>query len=181
MAERIGRIYAPDKLNTLRAAALLHDITKEYSINLHLKICAERNIPLTEGDVYAAKTLHARTAAAIIPEMYPELATPEVVSAVRWHTAGKAQMTVSEKIIYLADYIDMSRKFSDCVELREYFFSKDTSKMTDEERLAHLDDTLLISFDMTIRGLLEKGAPIAEDTIDARNELAILHIKRANA
>ena len=181
MAERIGRIYAPDKLYILRAAALLHDITKEYSANLQLKICAEYNISLTEGDVYAAKTLHARTAAALIPERYPNFAIPEVVSAVRWHTTGRAQMTVSEKIIYLADYIDMSRKFSDCVELRDYFFSKDASKMSEDERMAHLDDTLLISLDMTIRGLLEKGAPIADATIGARNELAILRIKRSNA
>ena len=47
--------------------------------------------------------------------------------------------------------------------------------------MAHLDDTLLISLDMTIRGLLEKGAPIADATIGARNELAILRIKRSNA
>ncbi len=178
MAERLGRIYAPDKLNTLRAAALLHDITKEYSTNLHLKICAEYNIPLTEQDVYAAKTLHARTAAALIPEKHPDFATPEVVSAVRWHTTGRVGMTLTEKLIYLADYIDMSRKFDDCVELRNHFFGVELEVMSEEKRLAHLDETLLISFDMTINGLIEKRAPISEETIGARNELAILCIKR---
>ena len=178
MAERIGAIYAPDKINTLRAAGLLHDITKEYSANLQLKICAEREIPLTEQDVYAAKTLHARTAAALIPERYPELATPEVISAVRWHTTGKAGMSICEKIIYLADYIDMSRKFEDCVALREYFFGVDFESMTDEEKRVHLDETLLISYDMTMRALIDKSAPISSETIEARNELALLHIKR---
>ena len=178
MAERIGAVYAPDKINTLRAAALLHDITKEYSVNLQLKICAEREIPLTEGDVYAAKTLHARTAAALIPERYPELATSEVISAVRWHTTGKAGMSICEKIIYLADYIDMSRKFEDCVALRDYFFGVDLEGMSEEDRLVHLDETLLISYDITIKGLLEKSAPISPETIGARNELAILHLKR---
>ncbi len=178
MAERIGAVYAPDKINTLRAAALLHDITKEYSTNLHLKICAEKNIPLTEWDVYAPKTLHARTAAALIPERYPELATPEVVSAVRWHTTGKAGMSICEKIIYLADYIDMSRSFEDCVALRDHFFAVELENMTEEERIAHLDETLLISYDMTMRGLMEKSAPISAETIAARNELAVLRIKR---
>ena len=178
MAARIGELYAPDKINVLRAAALLHDITKEYSAKLQIKICAEREIPLTEQDMYAVKTLHARTAAALIPERYPEIATPEVISAVRWHTTGKAGMSVCEKIIYLADYIDMSRTFSDCVALREYFFGVDIASMTKEERLAHLDETLLISYDMTIKGLLEKSAPISPETVAARNELAVLHIKR---
>ena len=178
MAERLGAIYAPDKINTLRAAALLHDVTKECSANLQLKLCAEYGVPLTEQDTYSPKTLHAMTAAALIPERYPEFALPEVISAVRWHTTGRPDMTVLEKLIYLADYIDMSRKFEDCVALRNYFFSKDFDKMSDSERLAHLDDTLLISFDITIRGLLEKGAPISPETIGARNELAINRIKR---
>ena len=178
MAARIGAIYAPDKINMLRAAALLHDITKEYSTELQLKICAEREIQLTEQDVLAAKTLHARTAAALIPERYPELATPEVISAVRWHTTGKAGMSICERIIYLADYIDMSRKFGDCVALRNYFFGVDLDAMTEEERLVHLDETLLISYDMTMRGLIEKSAPISPETIAARNELAVLHVKR---
>lgn len=178
MAERIGALYAPDKINTLRAAALLHDITKEYSPNLQMKICAEHDIQLTEQDVLASKTLHARTAAAVIPERYPELATPEVISAVRWHTTGKAGMSICERIIYLSDYIDMSRTFEDCVALRNYFFGADIESMTEEERLVHLDETLLISYDMTMKGLIEKSAPISSETIAARNELAVLHIKR---
>lgn len=178
MAARIGALYAPDKINVLRAAALLHDVTKEYSTNLHLKVCAEKNIPLTECDVIASKTLHARTAAAVIPERYPDVAIPEVINAVRWHTTGKAGMSICEKIIYLSDYIDMSRSFGDCVALRDYFFGVDIESMTEEERLVHLDETLLISYDMTMRALIDKSAPISPETIAARNELAVLHIKR---
>jgi hypothetical protein len=50
--------------------------------------------------------------------------------------------------------------------------------MTEEERLVHLDETLLISYDMTMRALIDKSAPISPDTIEARNELAVLHVKR---
>ena len=80
-------------------------------------------------------------------------------------------MTTPEKLLYLADYIDMSRTFEDCVKLREFFFSKDIDGMTEEERVRHLDRTLLLSFDMTINGLLSQGSIINKDTINARNSL----------
>ena len=173
MAIRLGELYAPDKIPMLRGAALLHDLTKEYSKDHHLMICAQKNIPLTKEDVHAPKTLHARTAAALIPDRFPAFASEELLSCVRWHTTGRRGMTLCEKLIYLADYIDLSRTFEDCVRLREYFFSANPEAMGEEERLAHLRNTLILSFDMTVRGLLEEGAPVSPDTMDARNQLII--------
>ena len=178
MAARLGEIYLPEKINTLRAAALLHDVTKEYSTDMQLKLCAEYDIELGEVDLYAPKTLHARTGAAVAAREYAELVTDEVVGCIKWHTTGRAEMTLCEKLVYLADYIDMSRKFDDCVKLREYFFSAEPESMTAEQRLAHLDDTLLLSYDMTIEGLLEKKTPISPDTVAARNEIAVGILKR---
>ena len=178
MAARLGGIYAPEKINTLRAAALLHDLTKEYSTDVQLKLCAEYGIELSEIDVYAPKTLHARTGAAVAAVEYVAYVTDEVIGCIRWHTTGRAGMTLCEKLVYLADYIDMSRKFDDCVKLREYFFSPRLDGMTEEEKLCHLDDTLLLSFDMTIEGLIEKQAPISPDTVAARNEIATARLKR---
>lgn len=171
MAARLGELYAPERIMTLRAAALLHDITKEYKTDRHILICAERGLEVTKADICAPKTFHARTAAALIPELYPEFADNEIISAVRWHTTGRAGMTVCEKLVYLADYIDMSRTFEDCVKLREYFFLAEPEKMDAEERLLHLSDTLILSFDMTIRGLLADGTVISRDTFEARNFL----------
>lgn len=173
MAVRLAELYAPQKTAELRAAALLHDVTKEYPTELQIKICAEKDVELDADALYAPKTLHARTAAALIPERFPELATEEIIRCVRWHTTGREGMTVEEKIIYLADYIDMSRTFEDCVKLREYFFSADPEKMDKEQREAHLRRTLIMSFDMTMAGLLEDGYPISADTVRARNELVI--------
>ena len=178
MVARLATYYAPEKENILRAAALLHDITKEYSTDMQIMICARYEIELSEVDIYAPKTLHARTAAALIPIEYADFACDEVVECVRWHTTGKAGMSTCEKLVYLADYIDMSRTFEDCVKLREYFFGKNIEAMSSEEREAHLDDTLVVSFDMTIRGLLEEGTPISLDTVAARNELVVKRLKR---
>ena len=171
MVEYLGGLYAPEKIPELRAAALLHDITKEYKVDWHVKVCAERDIPLDADAVLAHKTLHARTAAALISEEYPEYATDEIVGCVRWHTTGRADMTLNEKLIYLADYIDMSRTFTDCVKLREMFMSESPENMTEIERHKHLTRILIASYDMTIIGLLEEGLPISIDTIKARNQL----------
>lgn len=178
MAARLGELYVPEKIPVLRAAALLHDITKERSFDEQIKLCAEYDIKIGENEYYAAKTLHAMTGAKIISKLYPEFDTDEICECVRWHTTGKPEMSLCEKLIYLADYIDMSRTFEDCVALRKIFFGVDILSMNSQQKKEHLDDTLLISYDMTIKGLLEKGTPISIDTISARNELAVKKIKR---
>ena len=173
MAERLALLFCPEKTYVMRAAALLHDVTKELSPKEQVVLCTALGISLTEMDLAAPKTLHAMSAAALIPKEYPEFDDCEIVSAVRWHTTGKAGMTITEKLIYLADYIDMSRSFEDCVRLRNYFFDAMPEKMDMSERLLHLDRTLLMSFDMTLRALIDDGKPISENTLGARNELAI--------
>ena len=171
MAAYLGELYAPDKINMLRAAALLHDVTKEYSTDMHLMICAKQDIQLEKEALFAPKTLHDRTAAALIPSLYGEFGEEEIISCVRWHTTGRAGMTLTEKLIYLADYIDMSRTFEDCVRLREFFMSAHPEQLDTRERERHLRRTLIMSFDMTMRGLLDDGLPVNRDTIEARNSL----------
>ena len=173
MAERLGVLYLSEWVESLRAAALLHDITKEYPTDAQIRLCAEKGLCVEREDICAPKTFHARTAAALIPTLYPEFAEDKIISAVRWHTTGRADMSIYEKLIYLADYIDMSRKFEDCVRLREFFFSAEPEKMDMPERIAHLNDTLILSFDMTVRGLMEEGGVISSDTLAARNYLII--------
>lgn len=171
MAAYLGSIYEPDKIPLLRAAALLHDVTKEYPQETQIELCREYGVELEADAYFAPKTLHARTAAAIIPEKFPDFADAEIISCVRYHTTGRADMTFSEKLIYLADYIDMSRTFEDCVKLRNYFLGAEPEKLSESERLAHLNNTLILSFDMTLRILAEEGTPISLDTMAARNQL----------
>ncbi len=173
MATRLGEIYAPDDIPLLRAAALLHDVTKERSAEEHIAICERAGIFVGEAERKSPKMFHSQTAAIIIPEKYPEFDSPELVMAVRYHTTGRADMTVIEKIIYLADYIDMSRTFEDCVALREFFFNFDFEIANEAEKQAHLRDTLIMSYDLTIRGLLEDGKHINKNTFEARNFLVL--------
>lgn len=177
MAIRLGKLYAPDKIDILRAAALLHDITKEIKTSGQIDLCREYEIALGDGEIFSPKTFHAKTAAAIIPYKYPDFADDEIINAVRWHTTGHKGMTVTEKIIYLADYIDESRTFEDCVFLRNMFWNADPQKMSEDEKKSHLRDVLIVSYDMTVKHLIEENLPIASDTMDARNELICEKLK----
>ena len=176
MAARLGELYAPDKIDILRAAALLHDITKEYSAEKQLQTCNTFGIILEKQDILTPKTLHAKTAAALIPVLYPDFADEEVISAVRWHTTGHEDMTILEKLVYLADYIDESRSFPDCVALRSLFWDAEPQKMNEAERATHLDRVLIRSFDITLASLIEKGAPVSSDTFSARNYLIVSQV-----
>jgi len=169
MAVRIGELYAPDKLDVLRAAALLHDVSKEKSTKEHLSLLCENGIEITELDKISPKTLHARTAEFIIKSEFPEFYDEEIVLCVRRHTTADPNMSVCDMIIYLADYIDMSRTFDDCVRLRSYFWDADPRKMTQEQKYKHLLNTLILSFDMTLQSLILEGGPISRETVDARN------------
>ena len=171
MAVRLGELYAPEKLSTLRAAALLHDITKEKSTEEQIAILESHGVAVTEFDKSSPKTLHARTAELVILDEYPDFAIPELLASVRRHTTGDADMTLTDALIYLADYIDMSRKFDDCVYLREYFWDKQPQNMNATERERHLWQTVLLSLDMTLRSLIEEGSPVSVESVQARNAI----------
>ena len=171
MAVRLCRLYCPASEQLLRAAALLHDVTKECSAEEQIALCERFGLEVTAEDRLAPKTFHARTAAAMIPTEFPDFAHPTVINAVRWHTTGREDMTVEEKLLYLADYIDESRTFENCVILRRYFWGADPEHMNTAEREALLRDTLLLSYRMTMEDLLSEGVPVAIDTVRARNQL----------
>ena len=173
MVIRLATIYCPEDIPALRAAALLHDVTKEYDTKTQIDILTGAGQPPVKGEAYAPKTFHARTAALLIPDRYPTFNCETVVSAVRWHTTGREGMTITEKLLYLADYIDESRLFPDCVRLRSFFWDAGPEGMSEEARLAHLRNTLIMSFDMTMRALLSEGAIISPDTALARNDLVL--------
>ncbi len=180
MTARLCALFCPEYTMQMRAAALLHDITKEKGKEEQLELCRAYGLTVTEAEAISPKTLHARTAAAMIPACYPQFDDPLIVNAVRWHTTGHGGMTLTERILYLADYIDDSRTYQNCLILRRYFFGAAPEAMAEEERLALLRDTLILSYDFTVRDLLEEGKSIAPETVEARNEL-ILERHRANS
>ena len=109
---------------------------------------------------------------ASIPVELPELNDAEIISAVRYHTTGREGMTLTEKIIYIADYIDETRTFPDCITLREMFWGSDVESMSEAERLLHLDRVVLRSLEMTVADLIECGRVINSDTLAAKEYIS---------
>ena len=97
-------------------AGILHDITKALDKPAHLALCEKYGTVLRGFEVENEKLLHSKSGAAVAGGVFGEC--PEVVSAIYWHTTGKADMTLLEKIVYMADYMEPTRDFEGVDELR---------------------------------------------------------------
>lgn len=164
----LSRIFSlsDQETNTMRAAALLHDITKEKKTEEQTLLCSKGNIPYGEIELSSPKVFHAMTAEVVIKESFPEYAIEAILSPIRYHTTGRENMTLSEKLLYLADYIEETRTFPDCIALRNEFYG-----VLNPAESGHLDSVLVTSFKMTIRNLLDENAKIHPDTVASLNSL----------
>ena len=82
-------------------AGLLHDCAKEYSNEVLVERCGK--------DAGTPKTLHAVYGPVVAKEKYG-IDDAEILSSIRWHTTGKADMALLDKIIYVADFIEPCRE-----------------------------------------------------------------------
>ena len=162
---RMAEIYCKDKSGMLRAAALLHDCTKEYDEKQSKEVLAREGVKLRLDEEESPQIWHAITAPFEICRLYPDLATEELLSCVRWHTTGHNGMSVPEALLYLADVIEPTRAYAACVALRDRFWIADLALMDEQARAAHLRDVLLESLEGTRDHLVEKGAPVCTDTL----------------
>ena len=154
-AVRLARRYGGDEIQA-RIAALLHDCTKKLDMPEQLALCAQYGIELDELEQKALKLLHSKTGAAIARDVFG--VEDAVYDAIWYHTTGKPDMTLLEKIIYLADYIEPSRDFDGVDTLRQAVYED-------------LDHGLLMGLSMTIQEMVEMGNPVHHLTRDARDYL----------
>lgn len=166
-AEYMSEIFLPSYKNEIRASALLHDITKEYSFEKQLKICNEFGIILRDDEKEVPEVLHAITAPAIILCFYPDYSLDCILSAVRWHTTGYENMALFDKIICLADYIEDGREHSECIKVRDFFKSNIDLESGFSKKLEILDIALLKSLENTKKHLEDIGKIVNKDTIRA--------------
>ncbi len=105
-AVRLARRWGADPLDA-ETAAILHDITKKMPAEEQLRLCRERGTPVPDYRPELEAMLHAFSGAAAATLEFG--VSPEVESAIRWHTTGRADMSLLEKIVWLADYIEPNR------------------------------------------------------------------------
>lgn len=137
-------------------AGLIHDITKHLTEEEQLKLCEKYGIMIDNVEKRSYKLLHAKTAAEVAKNEYHM--NDEVYLGIKYHTTLRRGMTLIEKIVYLADYIEENRDFDGVEKARELSFSD-------------INEALRYCLDMTIAEIMQKGNLLHLDTIEARNYL----------
>lgn len=133
-------------------AGILHDITKKLSAEEQLKLCEKYGIINDAAEVANPKLLHAKTGAAFARELFG--IEDDIYGAIRWHTTGKPDMTLLEKIIYLADFVEPTRNFPGVEELRELC-------------LEDIDAAMAKGLEMSLEFIRSGGAEPYKDSVEA--------------
>lgn len=119
-AESLAKRWGEDG-SLARRAGLLHDVTKALTFSQNLALCQSYGV---DKQAYAGEipaTMHQYTGALAAKRIFGE--QDAVVSAIRYHATGCPHMTVLQKIVYLADYIEPNRAFPDVEIPRKLAFS----------------------------------------------------------
>ena len=144
-------------------AGLLHDnakcMTKE-----DLRKFIDNHLPdIDKNELKNYKTLHAPVGAYFAKEKF-KISDPEIISAIRWHTLGRVNMTTLEKIVFLADKIEKNT--------RDIEYRNQIIKILDENKgESGLNMALFRCFIETVKSLAERRLYICKTTIDVYNWL----------
>jgi len=133
----------PDKC---ALAALLHDCAKELPEKVQIDLAAK----IIHGYIPGKQILHSPAGAVYAREHYG-VEDQEVLDAIQFHTVGREVMTITDKIVYLADKLEPARDYDDLTEIR---------------RCAETDlDAAMIECYLAIKESFgKKGMEIHEDT-----------------
>jgi len=109
-------------INKAQLAGLLHDNAKCIPYEKKIQMCQKYNLHLSDAEKENPALLHAKLGAFLAMHKY-KISDKEVVSAILYHTTGRPGMTLLDKIIYVADYIEPNRyKAQNLEEIRELAF-----------------------------------------------------------
>ena len=147
-AVELAKRWGADVKDAARAG-LLHDITKALDGPLQLTLCDGYGKILSDFSRKYPKTLHALTGSLVAEHVFGE--NEAVVSAIASHTTGKADMTILEKIIYVADYMEPNRDFPGVEELRKLAFED-------------IDAALKLGLEMTLEHLKKQGNEVSPES-----------------
>ena len=147
-------------VNKVAIASLIHDCGRQIPKEDSVAKAKELGIPVDPVEETQPILLHAKLGVYYAIRKYgvsPD--DREVLEAIRYHSTGTVDMTQTAKIVFLADLIEPGRDFEGVETLREASFQD-------------LDRGMLLSYDNTIRYLLEDGLLIHPDAIAGYNQLA---------
>lgn len=154
-AVKLCEVYNCDK-DKAYVAGMVHDCAKYLNcaeVEYYIK---KYNIELDEFETNNLALSHS-IIGSYIAEYEFKINDENIISSIRYHTTGKEDMNLLEKIIYIADLIEESRDFPSVDLLRELTYC------------GKLEEALLISFDNTIKFVIDNKQLIHPRTVSARN------------
>lgn len=161
-AEELALHYGLDTRKA-RLIGLAHDIAKQMSIEEIEEYIEAYEIELDEVEKINTSLIHAKIGADICKREYNF--DDEMVNAIKYHTTGRPEMTMMEKIIFIADKIEDNRS---------YIGVERTRKLTLED----IDEAIIETINHTTQYCIEKNDLIHPNSINTRNYL--LKMKKEN-
>lgn len=157
-AKELSAIYGCDAKKA-EIAGLLHDCGRIEDDRVLLKLAMDSDIILDDITKNNPKLIHGYLGAEIAKNEYG-IEDKEILDAIKYHTTGRPRMSLLEKIIYIADYIEPGREFPEVEDVRKLAY-------------INLDESLLAAMDNTIRYIIENGWLLHNNTVMARNQLIL--------
>lgn len=163
-AVELAKQYGEDE-EIVKKVAIAHDIAKEMKNEELIKYANENKIEIDEVEKINPSLLHGKVGADIVAKKYNF--TEDMKNAIKWHTTGRENMTMLEKIIYVADKTEENRKDTK-FNLEK---SRELSKKDIDEAILFLMDEF-IEYNIRIRRVFHP------ETIKARNYLLLKKINK---
>lgn len=157
-AVRLAEKYGADREKAY-VAGLLHDICKDESAESLLKTLDRFDIIMSTLEKNAPKLWHAMAGAGYVRNELG-IEDSEIIDAIRYHTTARADMTLLDKILYLADFTSVDRTYDGVEQMRE---------AVDVSLEAAMDEALSFS----ITDLVEARRAIHPDTVAAYNQMIL--------
>lgn len=140
-------------------AGLLHDVTKDNSSAEQLQFMQQFGIIISDLEKNAPKLWHAITGSAYVQQVLG-MKDPEVISAIRYHTTARANMSLLEKIIYLADFTSADRDYPGVETMRAAVVES-------------LPKAMYEALDFSVRDLKNSGRAVHPDTLAAHAQYCV--------
>ena len=154
-AKRLAHLYGGNA-EKCYLAGLLHDITKNSDRQEHLHFFETFGIMLSDVEKNAEKLWHAMSGSGYLKHVL-KIDDEEILDAVRYHTTAKANMSLTAKILYLADFTSKDRDYPDVNVIRA---------LVDKS----LDEAFIYALKYSIIDLTEQSRAIHPDTVEAFNQ-----------
>lgn len=155
-AKALAKRYGADA-EKAEVAGILHDICKEASKAEQLEMIEKAGMTITDFEKSKKKFYHQISGAAYAKAVLG-IEDEEILGAIRYHTTGRADMTLLEEIVYLADFISVDRNYDDIDNIRA-------------EAEKGKEYGLIYATKYTIKSVVEKGNPLHGDTVELYNWL----------